>query len=158
MTCTCLTPNFHDYDCNVTPKCEHCQARIDIGPLVCHSYNCPTHVRCEYCNIPENLERQIHHMNCPKWGLPVNQRRILEISRDIRFRIFNRFSLLHVPIPRNIPNMDHLRCETQEECPICQEGESNIKTNCGHYFHQNCLETWCRISLNCPICRNPNAI
>ena len=41
------------------------------------------------------------------------------------------------------------------ECPICIETITNnfTLTNCGHYYHTNCLETWKRTSNRCPCCR-----
>ena len=41
------------------------------------------------------------------------------------------------------------------ECPICIETITRhfTVTNCGHYYHTNCLETWKRTSNRCPCCR-----
>lgn len=46
------------------------------------------------------------------------------------------------------------------QCPICLEdvGRNEMKTECGHYFHHDCLEEWlqCSMALNkleCPLCR-----
>ena len=45
----------------------------------------------------------------------------------------------------------------QEECPVCQEALGlticyEIK-KCGHLYHKNCIQTWCKIKKNCPLCR-----
>lgn len=41
------------------------------------------------------------------------------------------------------------------ECPICIETITRnfTVTNCGHYYHTHCLETWKRTSNRCPCCR-----
>lgn len=42
-------------------------------------------------------------------------------------------------------------------CSICLEeltGPSSIvKTPCVHYFHEDCLATWCKNRMSCPMCR-----
>lgn len=50
-----------------------------------------------------------------------------------------------------IINMEDELCsvcllEISEECWV-------RKTICGHVFHQDCLDEWCKANLNCPICR-----
>ena len=42
------------------------------------------------------------------------------------------------------------------ECPICLSDEKNdiIKTKCGHFFHQYCIQEWYKENLTCPICRD----
>jgi len=44
----------------------------------------------------------------------------------------------------------------EEECCICMDAiESDIyKTNCKHYFHKGCMESWLENSSTCPICRS----
>jgi hypothetical protein len=44
-------------------------------------------------------------------------------------------------------------------CPICQESlgstDSVIRLrNCSHCFHRSCANTWYRMSVLCPCCRN----
>lgn len=42
-------------------------------------------------------------------------------------------------------------------CPICMDsfkGEA-VRTPCSHYFHEECLATWCKNHLDCPLCRQP---
>lgn len=44
------------------------------------------------------------------------------------------------------------------DCPICRDpltgqDKAAVKTPCGHYFHQECLATWCTSHLDCPLCR-----
>lgn len=44
------------------------------------------------------------------------------------------------------------------ECCCCMETfdrEKEIKrTTCQHYFHEDCLGTWLKVSTSCPLCRN----
>ena len=151
MQCNCSNNFFHDFDCNLTPKCIHCNTRLDYFPI--HSYNCPTHTRCIFCGIAETLERNIHIIDCPKWTSEENQSRIENLNR-----LIHRNEIRSL-IPRqsiSTINLSHLIFDSSEECPICREKKSNIKTKCGHYFHQKCLESWCNISRTCPMCRNPN--
>lgn len=42
-----------------------------------------------------------------------------------------------------------------EECLICQEIESNVKTDCNHYFCEECILSWLnRNKDSCPYCRS----
>jgi hypothetical protein len=44
----------------------------------------------------------------------------------------------------------------EELCSVClvEMEESWVrKTVCGHVFHQDCLDEWCKTNLSCPICR-----
>lgn len=155
MSCNCSPHNFHDYICNLAIKCEHCQTRLDIRDCV-HSHDCPTHVRCEFCNIPETLPRAIHNLNCPKWNLPQNQERLREIQNDIIQRRYNLIALIENltnSFTLIVPKLDHLQITSQENCPVCQGECSNLRTTCGHYFHKECIEKWCKISKTCPLCR-----
>lgn len=150
MTCNCHS-YFHDYLCYLTPKCDHCFTRLDIGTRVIHSHNCPTHTKCQFCGISETLEGTLHYFNCPKLSNPENQQRIRETR--ITYRLNNRM-LDRRPI--EVPNFDNIACISDEDCPICSESSSNVRTKCGHYFHKKCLEMWCSKKLICPICRNNN--
>jgi hypothetical protein len=44
-----------------------------------------------------------------------------------------------------------------ETCAICLENKKFKKTfielNCGHKFHKNCLETWFKTAVSCPLCK-----
>ena len=42
-----------------------------------------------------------------------------------------------------------------EECLICQEIESNVKTDCNHFFCEECILSWLnRNKDSCPYCRS----
>ena len=45
----------------------------------------------------------------------------------------------------------------QKECCICTEpfGPDKVikQTPCSHYFHEECLKPWLRVSKLCPLCR-----
>lgn len=47
-----------------------------------------------------------------------------------------------------------------QECSICFETNTElIKTRCNHYFHRECLQTWCHNHHNsCPMCRADDPI
>lgn len=44
------------------------------------------------------------------------------------------------------------------ECCCCKEDFTAVgtikRTPCKHYFHEECLERWLRVSTTCPLCRN----
>ena len=53
----------------------------------------------------------------------------------------------------------------QENCAICLEKidkKERTETNCGHFFHQKCINDWClqkvkeKKSCQCPICKKNN--
>ena len=41
------------------------------------------------------------------------------------------------------------------ECSICLDTDKNdlIKTSCGHFFHDSCLQEWKQFNNTCPLCR-----
>jgi hypothetical protein len=48
------------------------------------------------------------------------------------------------------------------ECPICADAfrgstvtKAIVRTDCGHHFHEQCLATWCKNHMDCPMCREP---
>lgn len=52
----------------------------------------------------------------------------------------------------------NIKITNEIQCSICLENFSNqndvCKTNCNHYFHKNCLQTWSEKKFNCPVCRS----
>ena len=43
--------------------------------------------------------------------------------------------------------------DLQDLCAICFDSMSSAKiTQCGHYFHSNCLRKWLYIQSSCPLC------
>ena len=41
------------------------------------------------------------------------------------------------------------------ECSVCLDNFVNFKTNCGHYFHIQCILAWASKDNSCPYCRKP---
>lgn len=41
-----------------------------------------------------------------------------------------------------------------KECSICLEDNTNVKLNCNHHFHENCILDWFQHDVSCPICRS----
>lgn len=41
-------------------------------------------------------------------------------------------------------------------CSICldDEKDSIVKLNCDHFFHKDCIKSWLRREMSCPICRS----
>jgi len=180
MTCNCTDKILHDFLCNHTPKCRHCFTRLDYkthhsincpdavlcdscgtntqDPSVFHPVYCAYHIRCEFCGIVETLKGTIHNYGCPKWYHEYNQRRIENARRQIVDRTFNFNNFLErnqtAESHLSIPSLKHLRKKSEEVCVICLQKDSDIKTKCEHYYHQKCLEEWCKISQKCPLCRN----
>ena len=64
------------------------------------------------------------------------------------------------------------RMSQAEPCPICMEALAAVpeteepgadpgeprrvnRLECGHAYHQDCIEAWVQTSRSCPLCRNP---
>lgn len=47
--------------------------------------------------------------------------------------------------------------QTDSCCPIClatfTDGDTLRELNCGHDFHQNCVDVWFKEKNNCPVCK-----
>jgi hypothetical protein len=84
--------------------------------------------------------------NEQNYEVKVEINNILCISKKINIyqideNLINKFNKLKINL---IP----------EECIICICKETNIITNCGHKFCQDCIKLWCDKIISCPICRN----
>ena len=173
MSCTCSSSFFHSFSCPLVPKCIHCEARLDVPPVI-HSIACPTVPKCEHCGVRTDIPDHVHHFyNCPSIINQIEEhRRALQIiatgtyGEDNRIRRMERIGafinrIWYVPesehnlVNREVPDFSHLSTNnSQEECPICREEGADIRTTCGHHFHSQCLTEWCKRYCNCPICRN----
>ena len=49
----------------------------------------------------------------------------------------------------------HFCTDSSRTCTICLENgqETQTRLNCGHIFHEKCLEDWLKINATCPLCR-----
>jgi hypothetical protein len=65
-------------------------------------------------------------------------------------------------LPKVAPDAKELLDEdgqTVMDCPICtdslaeQSQSAVVRTSCKHYFHEECLATWCKNHTDCPLCR-----
>ena len=46
--------------------------------------------------------------------------------------------------------------EGEFSCSICMDSDTCVnfvRTSCGHYYHEECIEKWITIQSNCPNCR-----
>merc|ERR1712150_869 len=81
-------------------------------------------------------------------------------SMDDRAKVGCKAAVYKLP---KVPRGSHELIDTEDnqimECPICQESlecaSSVVCTPCSHYFHEDCLATWCKNHLDCPMCRKP---
>lgn len=84
------------------------------------------------------------------------------LSRLMREYLFD--DLENVPV---IPTVEQVANATtvypinslqDDICTICQDniesGEVRRITQCGHYFHRNCIDTWLQGNVQCPTCRH----
>jgi len=60
-------------------------------------------------------------------------------------------------LPRGIYK-DCPEAQIEQKCPICLEKYEEHHhvmgvTECAHYFHSKCFETWLDLASNCPVCR-----
>jgi hypothetical protein len=57
---------------------------------------------------------------------------------------------------RPIVQFGDVGVDVNEKCPICfivLKSETIVKTNCGHVFHQSCIDEWLQNRQTCPLCR-----
>jgi hypothetical protein len=57
---------------------------------------------------------------------------------------------------RPIVQFGDVGVNVNEQCPICfvvLKTETIVKTNCGHVFHQSCIDEWLQSRQTCPLCR-----
>mmetsp|Transcript_27097 Transcript_27097/g.68366 ORF Transcript_27097/g.68366 Transcript_27097/m.68366 type:complete len:204 (+) Transcript_27097:239-850(+) len=66
-------------------------------------------------------------------------------------------------VPRAAPPARPIREPNRYDCVICMDtldfremGEQRpVCAPCHHWFHQNCLEEWMKVKMECPTCRKP---
>ena len=67
-------------------------------------------------------------------------------------------NLLHEPVGELMTVSDDLT----NECAICLDnfnaGEQLRVLDCGHYYHQQCVDPWLEKGKNCPKCRGENMV
>jgi hypothetical protein len=75
----------------------------------------------------------------------------------------NLTPVIVAPTTDQIATATDLRMATTADetinCSVCQEsvadGQAIRRINhCGHTFHRNCIDTWFRTSVRCPVCRH----
>lgn len=62
---------------------------------------------------------------------------------------------------RPIVQYGDISVDVEDECPICYKQlkyETIVKTNCGHAFHQGCIDRWLQTVTQCPMCRTTTHI
>ena len=87
-------------------------------------------------------------------------------------RIFNGLSYCNCHLPngfidltaedvRPIVQYGNIPVDVEDDCPICfrqLKFETVVKTNCGHSFHQSCIDRWLENVQQCPMCRTSTHI
>jgi len=65
-------------------------------------------------------------------------------------------------LPKVAPDSPELLDEDEKtvmDCPICSDSLANqqdsavVRTPCAHHYHEECLATWCKNHMDCPLCR-----
>ena len=55
-------------------------------------------------------------------------------------------------------NKDNIKKFNEETCNVCLEGyvegQTSIKLDCRHYFHDKCIIQWLKMRNTCPVCRH----
>lgn len=116
-------------------------------------------------NLLNFLNSSIRITRLPE--LPANLQEYLDNSPRIQ-ELHARFQedlrrLQNEPNRRRNLNLEKkIANENGEKCVICDEkyknGENICNTECNHVFHFDCLEEWCQIRQNCPLCRRDVSI
>jgi hypothetical protein len=82
----------------------------------------------------------------------------------------NAYCNIHLPLDfidltaepqRPIVQYGDIDVDVEEDCPICFKQlkyETIVKTNCGHAFHQSCIDKWLHSVPHCPMCRTTTHI
>jgi len=108
---------------------------------VCNNYlNQPTyHVVLTEKNL-NNLKYQLYDII--EWFIDLIPARYYIKFKNNKLIDWNIFHIQPVYTHNNI-----------EDCPICLNRNTKIKTNCNHYFCYYCINKWTITNDKCPICR-----
>jgi len=120
------------------------------------------------------ISNDISRVNRPQWeiiadmpeeGIRLNGSSIISrVINELMGNVNNMDDLENVVIQptaeqvANATNVYHVNSLQDDICTICQDNiESNEVrriTQCGHYFHRNCIDTWFQRNVQCPTCRH----
>jgi len=132
-------------------------------------YNIPYHAKSSYQNDTQRILRKLRQIMKDDKR---NYVRINEIEKTVKTEL--RPTINEVNYGGSYPTFDtssQYYSETQpnfdgEICTICQDNylknERISELNCGHWFHEECINTWFATELSqgkqksCPLCRGKN--
>ncbi|XP_028774134.1 E3 ubiquitin-protein ligase RNF126-like [Neltuma alba] len=100
---------------------------------------------------------------CPHCNGPISPSNIERLGNEFIDK-YRAFQASKKPAPKSsMEKMEEFEItedlqEQQPKCPICQEefelGDKVKAMKCGHYFHENCSDSWLGGEKNeCPICK-----
>ncbi|XP_073048257.1 putative RING-H2 finger protein ATL21A [Primulina eburnea] len=96
--------------------------------------------------------RNRNQINLPVWRAPPPPPSNVTAGSGNNTAV-NRFKTIRLGESRRIPGPN------STTCPICLEEYNPTETvksiiQCGHCFHESCIDLWLRTHSSCPICRN----
>jgi len=111
------------------------------------------------------------HINTPDWEMDDSPTIYIPSNNSIISRLITgMFGPPNSPDLENVivrPTVNHITNATtiyqvntlqDDICTICQDniqsGDVRRITQCNHYFHQTCIDTWFQESVYCPTCRH----
>lgn len=98
---------------------------------------------------------------CVRTGICQSQHSITIIQRPIMRQQTSTENLQRYLLDHDVPEdtIDTESKDINETCAICieplKEGDTSIVLKCNHVFHKDCIISWFKKELICPICRSP---
>ena len=137
--------------------CEICNQFINFNTYTEH---------ISFCNFENNIPNIIQHTSDVGGQANLNENTQILINSINNYLYSNNYETVGnnyetlINLDNNnenigIQNLDNILIYSGDkiDCPICTEKTLNsYKTNCNHFFCQECIEEWLKDNKKCPIC------
>ncbi|KAK7268558.1 hypothetical protein RIF29_21259 [Crotalaria pallida] len=109
-----------------------------------------------YCCSHRNLQNS--SQRAAVMGRDISLVTIQVLGDEDQEAIVNSYPVMLYSEAKLLDKLDH-SCSSTLSCSICLADYKDsewlrLLPDCGHFFHKECVDTWLRLNMSCPICRN----
>lgn len=126
---------------------NYCNLKVPELKQICRDRKIKGYSKLRKRDIIKLIQNKENKKNCNHCNLEINEEKYVKMNNNtyIHMKCFN---IIH-----------KINTKEEETCSICLENINIVdefKTECGHYFHKNCINQWDHSGIarnQCPNCR-----